>query len=405
MGTENTRKSLGLKYIGAGIILCGCAAAGGIWYQGTVFDKQFAEVSAQLAEAAAGDGTEIRSEELARTILSREIAVYLKLDDKELRWTGRADLGIKPTVALSLDKDWGAAPEALRQVSGFSDRLTVTTDVFGTNPMLDWRVLPFSVKSDDGTECWMKESRLEGPLESASTISLTTGSLRCKHGEESVRIGTGRTDVKFDRDAQFVKTNTVVDGLTLQGNGDAKVELGRLTFRSSAAPSAKNTEVSDVKFVDADWAMAVENLQAAGFRADRFAFGMRFSNLSEDLSLKLAAMSDEADPEKASKIFVDALKNDGLIAEVTDCSLERNGGTTSFAGKLGIEDDRIGRFTVTLNPATYNDVPEIRDALALVVALGQFEAEGALLKADVVLKEDGITVNGKSFGENLRNAQ
>ena len=399
MTTNTSRGSLAVKLAGAGVILGGLAAAGALWWQGTTFDKKLAEATAQLSETFSEANAEIRTAEIDRGMLYRDIAVYLKYDDAELRWIGRADFGFTPSLSFSLDKEWGAAPEILSHVTGFSDKLTITTDAIGRSPALDWFVSPFSVKQPDGTECKMAASRLSGPIAKASSMSLITGSLSCRLGEESFRFGTGRADITYDQDAQFVSSNTVIDGLSIKNNSEAAVEIRKLSFSSSAASSRKNTEPKEeMKFVDADWSMAFDGISVNNFSADRFGFGMRFRNLSEAVMAELAAMSEQPDPDKVSEIFIEALRSDNLIAEITDCSLERNGGKASFLGKLGIEGEQFGRFTVSINPLTYNDIPEVRDALALVIALGQFKAEGPLLNADVVLSETGITVNGQSFG-------
>lgn len=380
---------------GSAVLLCG-AALGGLYWQGNLFDKQFSEASAQAAQSLKGSGFGIRGEELARGLRYRDIAIYVKTDGNEYRWTGRVDFGLHPTATLSLDKKWGAARALAGRVTGFSDRLTLTTDYAGRNAHFRWRVSPFIAKTADGYECSVGESTLEGPIASAANLSLTTGALRCKAGKNWFRIGTGHTGIKFDRKAQSADISTSVDGMLVKDNGTS-VDIRRIFFSSAGQPSEKNSDPKKIRFVDASWALSLEDIQSGANHTDRFAFGMRFTNLSEKFALKLAAFSVFADSDTVLDLLVDSIKKDGLIVEVPELSVTRNGGTASFSGKLGIEKNDFGRFSVNVNPVTFSDISELRDAVAVVTGLGHLTSQDGVLRADIVLKENGLFVNGKEI--------
>lgn len=378
---------------GSAVLLCG-AALGGLYWQGSLFDKQFSEASAQAAQSLKGSGFEIRGEELARGLRYRDIAIYFKGNGDEYRWTGRVDFGMQPTAVLSLDKKWGAAPAFAGRVKGFSDRLIVSTDYAGRNAHFRWRVSPFIAQTADGYECNMGESILEGPAASAANLSLTTGALRCKAGKNWFRLGTGHAGIRFDRNAQSADINASVDGLLLKDDGSS-VDIRKIAVSSVAKPSQKNSDPAQSRFVDASWSFSFDDIQIDAIHTDRFAFGMSFTNLSEMLALQLAALGDKPDSDKVLELFVDSVKKDGLIAEVSEFALSRNGGTTSFDGRIGIENDELGRFSVKIDPATFKDISDMREAVALVTGLGQLQSEDGILKANVVLKENGIYLNGK----------
>lgn len=84
----------------------------------------------------------------------------------------------------------------------------------------------------------------------------------------------------------------------------------------------------------------------------------------------------------------------GMTFDLDECTVTRGEGTLSAAGRVARDGERIGAFSVRLDPEFGADVKGWPEAVAELKANGSLRTVEGRLEAHVELSTDGVAVNG-----------
>ena len=376
-----------------GAVLLGAVAAGGILWQGTVFDQQFEEIARKLSDDGVKVGLSISAEEIARSFTGREVAITVKDGQLAFRWTGRATFGFGTKAKLTLDREFGSAPELPNfGLDGYEDQIKVNVGLTG-DATYEWTVKPFRVK-DDPVLCSVAGFTLTADKHLKKTDLLWHG-MTCQADEE--RLVTGPVSIKAHEDGAEGRIEVQVKGgeLTSQGVGGLVTVEGYTlhSLQTRQKVNESQTETTTPPLYEQQWTWTLSQLKLDGQTAlDGWKGKVRLENVPESFIAQMATGA-LVDVEMLMPLI---LSND-LKAKLEECVFERQQKQVSITGQLARESNQLGSFTVNIDREFAQDEPVWTDSVKELVSEGALrESEGAWV-SQIDITEEGILVNGRVY--------
>ncbi|MGN1150295.1 MAG: hypothetical protein ACI4SY_06270, partial [Sutterella sp.] len=328
-------------------VLAAAAAAGFVYWEGTVFDARFADFAKRLSEEGSRAGLTISAEETDRSFAGRGLLLSVASPGVKLRWTGRAEFGFGSKAVLSFDPEPETA-EAIRSegIEGLGDELIVTTDVTGGEIRYDWRLKPFGVKGEDGLRCSVGAVTLKGGADFASAVFHWDG-MRCEAEGEALSVASVDADYRAKNEGETFALDLKSAEIAYRSE-ETSAEMTELTLSASGGPAKQTAEKGDRRKVDktepADkmpkifdfgYGLTVTALKLDGETVlDKGSLQLRLLNVEEELAAGVAAESAAGEGFSALARLEDAFMNRGLVLELDEALLARNGGRAELTGRL-----------------------------------------------------------------------
>lgn len=408
--TEQHAKKGRLAGAAAGAaVLAAAAAAGFVYWEGTVFDARFADFAKRLSEEGARAGLTIAAEETDHSFAGRGLSLSVTSPGVKLRWTGRAEFGFGSKAVLSFDPEPETA-EAIRSegIEGLGDELIVTTDVTGREIRYDWKLKPFGVKGEDGLRCSVGAVTLKGGAD-FSSAALHWDGMRCEAEGEALSIASVDADYRAKNEGETFALDLKSAEMVYR-SPETSAEMTELTFAASGGPAKQtaqktdqrkaddNTAPSDKlpKIFDFGYGLTVTSLKLDGETVlDKGSLQLRLLNVEEELAAGVAAASAAGEGFSALARLEDAFMNRGLVLELDEALLARNGGRAELTGRLARTAQRLGAFALSVDPKAAEGLPDIETELNLYRDEGLLRETDGRLTSHIEIREDGVFANGK----------
>ncbi|MBP3438885.1 MAG: hypothetical protein J6K46_06155 [Sutterella sp.] len=389
-------------------VLAAAAAAGFVYWEGTVFDARFADFAKRLSEEGARAGLTIAAEETDRSFAGRGLSLSVASPGVKLRWTGRAEFGFGSKAVLRFDPDKEAA-EALRAegIEGLGDELTVTADATGREIRYDWKLKPFGLKGEDGLHCSVGAVTLKGGADFASA-ALHWDGMRCEAEGEELSIASADADYRAKNEGETFALDLRSSEMIYRSS-ETSVEMTELTFAASGGPAKQTAEKADrskadktapaekqPKIFDFGYGLTVTSLKLDGETVlDKGSLQLRLLNVEEELAAGVAAESAAGEGFSALARLEDAFMNRGLVLELDEALLARNGGRAELTGRLARTAERFGALALSIDPKAAAGLPDIESELKLYRDEGLLKENDGRLTSHIEIREDGVVANGK----------
>lgn len=378
-------------WVACGATVVFAAVAGGVWLQGRAFDRQFDEFARELADMSVDMGFLLSAEQTGRGFAHRDLSIKMRWKDFRLCWTGRAEFGLGMTARLVLDKEYGSMSNLLDHgIEGLDDELVVKTGLFSSKPEFSWRVKPFRVAAG-------------GLLCSAGGLELTSGDvehegrlvwrgLSCSEGGESLRTGDVMFDVSVSKDGRRAEVKAVFEGGSADVEG-MSLKTGSFEMLSTIEETRAETQEDDALYSQS-WTLKSGELDYDGVRVlDALTFRANMTNVPERL-VEAMALGGAVSPVIMEMAAEQAIMQGGMMFDLDECTVTRGEGTMSAAGRVARDGDRIGAFSVRMDPEFGADIEGWSEAVAELKANGSLRTVEGRLETHVELSTDGVVVNG-----------
>lgn len=333
----------------------------------------------------------LSAEQTGRGFAYRDLAIKLRGKDFRLCWTGRAEFGLGMTARLALDKEYGSMANLPDYgIEGLDDELVLKTGLFSSKPELAWRVKPFRVAagsllcSAGGLELTSGDVEHEGRL--------VWRGLSCSEGGESLRTGDVTFDVSVSKDGRRAEMKAMFEGGSADVEG-MNLKTGAFEMASTIEETRAETQEDDALYSQS-WTLKSGELDYDGVRVlDALTFRANMTNVPERL-VDAMALGGAVSPVILEMAAEQAIMQGGMTFDLDECTVTRGEGTLSAAGRVARDGERIGAFSVRLDPEFGADVKGWPEAVAELKANGSLRTVEGRLEAHVELSTDGVAVNG-----------
>ena len=409
MTDQQSRAGRNAGIVAGVAVLLAAGAAGFVWWEGTVFDATFADFGKRLADEGSRTGLTVTAEETDRGFAHRGMALTVQSSGVSLRWTGRADFGVGTRAVLHFDPEWGSAPELAKEgLEGLSDELRVTADVFGRDVRYDWTLKPFRVHGEDGLFCRAEGMTLRGTADFREADFHWDG-MTCEAGAEQLTIG--KTDTRYRADAKGETFSLTAETGDLGFRGpDESLEAKTLRLTASGTPAKKaagqtaqssakaaaDTNDTQERIFDLGYGFELAGVTLDGVKAlDSTAVKLRLLGVSESFAAAVTADSAAGDTFAVLDRVGQAFREEGLVLELDEARLVRDGHRADIAGRMAKDAARLGAFSVTVDPKIAAGLPYAEFGLLTLQQEGWLKETEGRLTSHIELREDGILINGQ----------
>ena len=281
-------------------------------------------------------------------------------------------------------------PLMLKAIEGLDDELVLKTGLFSSKPELAWRVKPFRVAagsllcSAGGLELTSGDVEHEGRL--------VWRGLSCSEGGESLRTGDVTFDVSVSKDGRRAEMKAMFEGGSADVEG-MNLKTGAFEMASTIEETRAETQEDDALYSQS-WTLKSGELDYDGVRVlDALTFRANMTNVPERL-VDAMALGGAVSPVILEMAAEQAIMQGGMTFDLDECTVTRGEGTLSAAGRVARDGERIGAFSVRLDPEFGADVKGWPEAVAELKANGSLRTVEGRLEAHVELSTDGVAVNG-----------
>lgn len=337
-------------------VAAGAAAAGFLHWESVKLDDGLRE-----ADGITLEGGVVRVTEKSRTWLTRELDVAYEVGGDALHWRGSASVGWGGKIALKLDtaKGLGRLIPAMG-VQDWADEWLITSSVTGEPKDFTWTVKPFRLEG-----CAFDGMRLRTNMR---TWSFEADGFRCQAPAAGGADGPVVAKMEMLRaTGEHYKTLNLKTGAFLLGGVSGK-RFALAYGLEPEKPKAKDEGAGVLDDVRRTETVTLEimNPTSEDTTWDRFAMTSRLTGISDELLRRMRVVSagavlgglTEAQLLAAFSALEDAFMRDGLVWELDEALLARDGNAARMAGRLAyVGPERpgaaptLGRFTISVPDA------------------------------------------------------
>lgn len=185
--------------------------------------------------------------------------------------------------------------------------------------------------------------------------------------------------------AMFEGGSADVEGMNLK--------TGAFEMASTIEETRAETQEDDALYSQS-WTLKSGELDYDGVRVlDALTFRANMTNVPERL-VDAMALGGAVSPVILEMAAEQAIMQGGMTFDLDECTVTRGEGTLSAAGRVARDGERIGAFSVRLDPEFGAHVKGWPEAVAELKANGSLRTVEGRLEAHVELSTDGVAVNG-----------
>ena len=128
---------------------------------------------------------------------------------------------------------------------------------------------------------------------------------------------------------------------------------------------------------------------------DSTAVKLRLLGVSESFATAVTADSAAGDTFAVLDRVGQAFREEGLVLELDEACLVRDGHRADIAGRMAKDAARLGAFSVTVDPKIAAGLPYAEFGLLTLQQEGWLKETEGRLTSHIELREDGILINGQ----------
>lgn len=376
---------------GIAVAAIAASAAGAVWLQGRIFDREFETFAREMAEKGVLAGALVNAEQTGRGFARRDLSIGLRASGLELHWTGSVRFGLGMTARLSLDKTRGTMAELSGLgVEGLEDEIVVTKGLFAKHPEVVWRVKPFRLLSND-VLC------SSGGFEFSSTDLEREGralwhGLTCAQGAENVRVGEVMLHAAASADGRRAEIRAAVAGAAADAAG-LRAKTGAVEWEGTLEETRAETAEDEALYAQTSLFRA-QNVDYDGERIfDAWTWRSRMTSVPARLA-EAVMFGDASGPVIVEAAAEEAIMQGGMTFDLDECTVMRNGSLLTASGRIARDGQRLGALFVRMDPEFGADIKGWSQGVEELKAGGRLRTVDGRLEAHVEFSTDGVVVNG-----------